>query len=351
MTAIVALLVLAQTPGAGPRERRPSGQAEFRVRDEVSLRAALGRAGSGDVNILVEGLIEVRRGIYVPAERSIVRILGVAPSAGLRFDLTQGKAGPQAGPDEHGLALHCRQAILADLEISGYEQGGSAIKGHAAELFSVSNCRFRDIGTQTRPFKATPARSAADTGYTLCIGSHDMDSGHFEVLDCRFERCAFNTWQWSHCIYASGRSMTVAGNTFVETGNPLCLGGSKWPGTIQVLRNSFENPRGGPDSFGRLRLAFVGVLTPNDSVVFAGNRVSGMWDSGWTGSPSPGRHLIDHNDYSGMEFYGSWAADTGRGRSLSWKDWRDAGFDANSKPPRQSPVPEALKRQAGGARP
>gem|GEM_PF-5646645 len=347
MTAIVALLLLAQTAGT-PRERRPVGAAEFRVRDEASLRAALGRAASGDVNILVEGMIEIRRGIYVPAERSVVRILGVSPTAGLRFDLARGKAGPQAGRDEHGLELHCRQAIIAELEISGYEQAGSAIKGHVAELFSVSRCRFRDIGTQSRPFKATPARSSADAGYTLCIGSHNMDSGHLEVLDCRFERCAFNTWQWSHCIYASGRSITVRGNTFVETGNPLCLGGSKQPGTIQVLSNSFENPRAGPDSYGRLRLAFVGVLTPNDSVLFVGNRVSGMWDSGWTGSPVPGRHLIDHNDYSGMAFYGSWAADTGRGRSLSWKDWLDAGFDANSKPPRQSPVPEALKRQAAG---
>lgn len=354
MIKLLAMLLLAQAGGPSGRERSRIASTEIRAIDETSFRAAAARAANGDVNIVIDRQIELRRGVSFSAERSVVRIIGVGAAAGLKFDFSRGPAGGPKRADEHGLELHCRQAIIANLEFSGYEQAGSVIKGHASELLSVSGCRFHDIGTQIRPFRVMPARNAFDADYTLCIASHDMDNGHLEVMGCRFERCSSNTWQWSHCVYASGRSITIRGNVFIETGNPLSLGGSKRPGTIQILDNVFENPRGGPNSEGRIRLAFIASLAPNDSYAFVGNRISGMWDSGWTGGPRSALQLIDYNDYSRMEFYDSWAADTGRGQRISWEDWVKMGFDTHSQPPRRSPVPKTLleqNRQSGSGSP
>jgi hypothetical protein len=305
------------------------------VTTEKELEIAAQATARTDLTILIDRPIEIRRQISFPESRSVVRIIGVSNRAGLHLNMVfRGDVSRIEDASSNGLQIASRQAVIANLDIHGFEMQGSAIKGDTRELLSVVNCTFQDIGTRTYPFRGQRARNSTDAVYTQCVGAHQLWDCHIEVIGCKFERCTSNTWQWSHCLYLSARSILVADNEFTECGNPISLGGGGRPNSIQVVNNRFLSPRSGRTSDGRDLSAFLSSVDAKDTFVFMHNTVSGTWISGWTGSPNPENHVIDYNDYGGAVYDGpAWAANTTTPQYISWEQWREMGFDGHSTAP------------------
>lgn len=309
------------------------------VRNEDELRAAAARAARGDLNILIDGVITVRRGVYFSARDSIVRLMGTRENAGIRFDMVfDGNWANPGFRTDNGIHFNCRQAIVRGLTFSGYEWSGAVIKGHCTELLAVTKCRFFDIGRKQYKPRREPPADSSDWLYNHCIAAHEMNAGHISVTDCEFERCVWSSWAWSHCMYISARSVLVSGNRFIECGNPFAVGGQVRGASVTILDNEVLRPHAGPDQRKTQRFAFFASLDTADLTAIAFNRLEGQFECPWTGQPNPPRHLVDYNDYSGAVVGGGWAADTTRGKYFGWEDWQRAGFDRNSRPPKSAPA-------------
>lgn len=301
------------------------------VTNEAQLRGAARLSARTDINILIDRVIVTTGGISFPKSDSIVRILGVGDSAGIRFDMRfNGDWSDPAFRARNGLELHCRQAIIRGITFSDYEWLGSAIKGHVRELLDISGCTFENIGTIQFPHKKEPPKTADDTLYNQVIGAHHLWTAHVSISKCVFSNCALNNHRWSHCIYSSARSVTVADNLFSQCGNPFALSGGKGRGGNVVIGNRITDPRPVEDAYGVVRPPYLASVAAGTPAVYVFNKIEGRFSNPWTGHPDPAIHLIDFNDYSQMSFTRAWASDTGRGVSLSIDQWRDLGFDVHS---------------------
>ncbi len=338
LTTAVAFVVLAQP--AGSAEARTAGPAWF-VTSERELQAAADASQRGDVTIFIDRRIELSRMLSFPDSRSTVRLIGVGEQAALHLNRSfHGSAERIQESIANGIEFRCRQAYVANLEVFGFEMQGSAIKSYTDELLSVVNCQFHDIGMKEYPYRGGKARSAEDSVYTQCVGAHQLRRCRIEIIGCKFVRCCANTWQWSHCLYLSARSILVADCTFSDCGNPFGVGEREVRGEIMIIGNRIEKPRSARDPNGRVLQAFLCSIVGTDSFVFTRNTVSGDWLCGWTGSPDPKNNVIDKNDYGGMNYSSAWAANTSVGKYIEWNEWLAIGFDTHSKPPvRRSATP------------
>ncbi len=317
--------------GVGSPARFVTNEQEFRVAAEASAR--------GDITIFIDRKIELTRPLGFPESRSFVRIIGVNSQAAINVNLVfRGTVEKIESAIANGIQLNCRQALIANIEFFGFEMQGSIIKGHTEEQLSIVNCYFHDIGMKEYPYRGKIARTAADSVYTQCIGAHQLTRAHIEVIGCKFERCCANTFQWSHCLYISARSVLVADNSFSDCGNPFGIGDSETPGNVQIIGNRIEKPRPARDPNGRIREAFLGSVVGTDSFIFTRNTVSGDWLCGWVGSPNPRNNLIDFNEYGGMNYSSAWAANTTIGKYIEWREWIRMGFDNHSQPPVPRPT-------------
>ena len=331
--------LLAQTAGQ-TAVQRPTAARAFPpsarlVRNEKELLHAAASTARGSLNILIDRVITVNGGVYFPPSQSIVRLIGVTPQAAIRFNMVFDGNWKRRRPiGENGLEFHCRQAIIRGLQFTGYETLGAAIKGHTTELLDVSACYFHDIGTKQFPHKVNPPRTASDTLYNQCIAATNMAKGHISIVDCSFKRCVLNNHSWSHCLYISARSVLVAGNRFVECGNAFAVGSDVSGASNNVFGNEVISPQAVLDRRGVMRPTYIGDLRPRDFTAFMFNRFEGVFNLPWTGHSRAARHLVDFNDYQGMTYTGTWAADTGKGVWIPWETWRANGFDNHSSPPK-----------------
>lgn len=310
--------------------------------NEREFRAAAEASDRGDVTILIDREIEITRMITFPKSKSIVRIIGVSNQAALFLNMRfAGNVQNIESAITNGLAFNCRQAVVANIAIHGFDMQGSAIKGDTEESLSVINCYFHDIGTKEYPFRGGKARTAADSIYSQCIGAHELWNCQISVIGCRFERCTSNTGRWSHCLYLSANAILISDNDFIECGNPFELGHKDKSSNVQIISNRVSRPRPGRDPSGAVIAPYLSLAGRNDSLLFTRNKISGRFNSGWTGEPNPRRSTIDYNDYSEMEYDGaSWAANVGVGQYITWDQWLQMGFDTHSKPPvRRQPTP------------
>lgn len=329
---------------AAERTRTPSAAssvpgATVAATSEEELRRAVERSARENVNILIDRIITVSRSIDFPRSESVVRLIGVTPEAGIRFNMTFDKNWNRPGPiGGNGLKCDCRQAVIRGLRLSGYETLGSVIKGHVTELLEVSECHFVDNGTIQFPHKVNPPRTADDTLYNQCIGAHRLENARVSIVNCRFERCALNNRRWSHCIYVSARSVLITGNEFVECGNPFAVGPATGDGAVNIFSNRILRPRPVMDARGVVLPTYLASLVPHGTFAFMFNKIEGQLHNVWTGQPRPENQLIDYNDYKGLSYSGSWAGDTGKGIAISWEQWRAMGFDRHSSVPQQRPA-------------
>jgi len=314
----------------------------------MELAAALKRATTRDLNIIIDRPIKLSRGIYLPQSDTIVRLIGVGSSAGIEFDMSfDGNwAGPRA-KSENGIEFNCRQAILRGLTISGFNGGGAAIKGSVSHLLDVSRCRFVDIATLRFEPRVREPKNAQDSWYNHCIAAHDLQNGHISITGCTFERCAWNEI-WSHCIYVSARSVVISDNLFTECGSTFRVAAGRVRGSsVSIFGNTVEKPHEVADRHGKTRIVqpYLCDLNPDYFTAFVLNRISGEYYRPWTGAPRSGRQLIDFNDYSQMSYREpySWGADTGVGQWIAWDKWQAMGFDHDSVPARVVPPPKTSR--------
>jgi len=323
--------VSEQSPGQHPAMARTLPPSTRLVTNEKELQVVAASTVKGDLNILVDRAITVNRMIYFPKSESIVRLIGVTPTAAIHFNMAFN--GNLEASGTCGISFHCRQAIIRGLQFSGYEARGSAIKGHTTELLDVSACYFHDIGIIQYPHEEKPPWSSKNTVYNQCIGAHNMAKGHISVVGCLFKRCVLNNHSWSHCLYISARSVLVTNNRFIECGNVFQIGSDVPGASNNVFGNEVIRPQAVMDRRGVMRQTYIADLRPDDFTAFMFNKFDGPFDGPWTGHPRAGRHLVDFNDYQGMTYAGSWAADTGRRVLIPWETWRTYGFDNHSSPP------------------
>ena len=305
------------------------------VTNESQLHAAARLSARTDINILVDRLITIRQPVYFPRSNAVVRLIGVTDDAGIHFDMKfSGDWKSVKAAKHNGLKFNCRQAVIRGLRFSGFEWYGAAIKGHVSSLLDVSDCDFEDIGVMRYSPRVAKPRTADDAITTQCIAAHRLDGAHVSVVDCRFRRCALGAYSWSHCLYISAGSVTVVGNRFTNCGNPFAIGGNGSKGTNNIFGNIVESPGRVVDRNGAERPPYLCKLDDTGRTAFMFNTISGLYSIPWTGTPIPSRHIVDFNDYQAMNYARSWAADTHRGVSASYEQWRRMGFDNHSRPPR-----------------
>lgn len=327
-------LVLLQEAAPAQEPDRERGTT-LRVSNEEELRRAATQSARQSVNIVIDRLITIQRGIQFPTSSSVVRLTGTKPEAGLDIKMRFG--GDWSRVNETGgnaLQFNCRHAIIRNLKFSGFETVGSVIKGHVSELLDVAECQFVDIGTVQFPFKVARPATADDSIYNQCIGAHNLENARISVVKCRFERCALNNRSWSHCLYTSARSVLVQDNEFVECGSPFAVGPTP-NGAAEILGNRILRPAAVTDRRGNARPTYLMSVGRRGKVTFKSNVVEGRMEDIWTGQPSPEFHSIDDNDYKDLAYSGMWAADTTREVAISWDEWKKMGFDRNSKAPKQ----------------
>jgi hypothetical protein len=330
---------------AEPPRVQPMNAIE--VHTEAELRNAARLSAHQDVNILIPGEIKVSSPLYFPPSNSVVRMIGIGPQAGLRFDLSVASLPPGARiAPTNGIELNCRTAVLRGLHISGFDWFGTAVKGHVRELLDISDCTFTDIGT-------TILSPAADAAFlkqgqgpygNSCVGAHKLKDAHISVVNCRFENCVRSRYNLSHCLYISARSVLVTGNHFRRCGNAIGAGGPL-PGAINnVFGNVIEEPAEGAAGEGKTRPVYISHLSPLDSTALMFNVFRGHYRTPWVGQPGTGRHLIDYNDYSQATYEEAWAANTNRKVYLQIDEWQALGYDRHSvmarrvKPGEQAPA-------------
>ncbi len=332
----------AASRDAGRFNRRPVA-VKAEVITEDGLRRAAVLSADRDVNILIDREIVVTGQIEFPRSESIVRLVGVTPQAGIRFDMRFN--GDWAAPKlvngrlyhQNGLRFDSRQVIIRGLRFSGYETLGAAIKGHQKELLSISDCVFADIGTIQFPPKVVPPAKADDALYNQVIGSHERTEGHISVANCRFERCALNNRDWSHCVYVSARSVVIADNLFDGCGSTFGTGATT-NGSVNTFGNHVLHPAEVEDRRGVQRPTYLGGLGPGN-VAFMLNNIAGRMASPiWTGRPDPAMHLVDFNDYGDLTYSGHWAQETGV-KKIDWPEWQSLGFDRRSSTPHKNQTP------------
>ncbi len=337
------LLIGSVLVQASPKSVAPDvGPSAVLVNNELELRAAAARSARQDLNVLVGRRITIRRGITFPESRNIVRLIGITEQAEIHINMVfSGNYSDPRFRAENGLTFNCRQAHIRGLAFSGFDWDGAAIKSNCSELFDISRCEFRDIGTRRFAPRVPKPRRAEDTLYNQCIEAHEMRSGHISVTNNRFQRCAWSQ-PWSHCVYVDGRSVVVADNVFTDCGAALRVGGrGQERFAVVVWGNRIERPHPVPDPKGAAGMIQPYICDPgeNYSTVFAFNAIEGAFSTPWTGAPRPERHFIDFNDYKELRLtVQTWAADTKVGRWISWDQWRSMGFDVNSRvaePPAQ----------------
>lgn len=354
MLKLAALLVYGTTiaqPDAEPRGARIGGAkidakllpaSSVTVTSEAELTAAIRRAMTRDLNVIIDRPIKVTGAIYMPRCDTIVRLIGIGQNAGIEFEISFD--GNWRGPlarSTNGIELNCAQAFLRGLTFSGFNGGGAAIKGSVSQLLDISHCRFVDIATKRFEPRVAQPQEAQDTWYNHCVAAHDLPDAHISITDCVFERCAWNEL-WSHCLYLSARSVVVNDNLFTDCGSALRIAAGRVRGSsVTIFGNTIERPHEVANRQGKSRIEqpYLCDLNPEYFTAFVLNRVCGEYYRPWTGAPRPNRHLVDFNDYSQMAYREafSWGADTGVGKWIAWEQWQGMGFDRNSVPAHVAP--------------
>ena len=211
----------------------------------MSYRRLLKPAQRGDVTIFIDRRIELSRMLTFPESRSTVRLIGVGEQAALHLNRSfRGSAerifrSRSQTESSFGVA----SAMSRIWKFFGFEMQGSAIKAYTDELLSVVNCHFHDIGMKEFPYRGGKARSAEDSVYTQCgRRPYQLRRCRIEIIRCKFVRCCANTWQWSHCLYLSARSVLVANCAFSDCGNPFGIGEREVPGEILIIGDRVESP-------------------------------------------------------------------------------------------------------------
>lgn len=328
--ATVVALFVAGEPAWGQLAERG---ATVSVTSEAELRKALARVADGDVNVLIDRPVVVRRPVYAAGPTRVVRLMGTTREAGIRFDMVfSGRWEREPQERGNGIEIAARQVVIRGLAFSGYDQRGSALKFDVGELLDISRCRFEDIAAKQFPPRRPDPKSADDVLCNNVIGSHEQRTAHISVSNCEFRRCTLSNQRWSHCLYVSARSVSVTDNRFIQCGNPLQIGSNVAAGAISVFGNTIEQPIATPGAQKSKEPAFLAALYPTSNSVYAFNTIAGTWKTPWTGHPRRGLHLVDYNDYDGATIEGPWGADTGIGKWISWAQWREMGFDGHSKP-------------------
>lgn len=301
--------------------------------DENDLQTASHLSGTNNITVLVANDITVNESIPFNFE-SIVRILGIGDHPTIDFNMDFNGDWNDPRNFGNGIRFSNRQGVLRNVRVTGYERIGSAIKGHVTELLDVSDCAFENAGQVVHPYRVVPPQDASDAVLGMMIGGHNLDNAHLNVASCQFWRCSSNNQRWTHCIYTSGRSISVTDNTFSETGNPFSIGSNSPVAANAITGNVVQDPVAGPLPNGTHRPAYLAGLDPDEYTIYMYNIVSGQYFAPWTGSPNTAKHYMGQNDYTDMTYSGVWASDVVNGVQIPWDDWQALGFDTG---PDQTP--------------
>lgn len=303
-------------------DMRELSRPVFEVSDESGLRRALAAADSlPRVTIRVNSTIALTEMVYAVLPETDVLFVGNETAGTGRLDLA-GVSGRV-----HGVHLVARSITVRALRVENYDADGSALKLSAGSVVRVIGCGFRRCGV-TPAWYTKPADTSRDQKYVTCISCHSAPD-ILEVRDCLFENCCTDSWQWSHCIYASARAAMVRGCVFRGGGNPLSIRTSS-DGGIQVVSGCrFLSPVPCATRTGDMSPPFVASLIPTQRAVFVGNTVSGTWDTVFVGSTDPDSrlHTFSGNDYGEVTLARGMMADTSYGRYITQAGWRAYGYD------------------------
>lgn len=293
----------------------------FEVHTESDLREAIAHAARlASATIRLHGALSLSAMVQCSAPDTSLTLLGGTASGAARID-----CGRLQGAS-HGFQIWAKSITVERINFADFDADGSVLKLQPRESASVSYCGFRRCGV-TPLLKKTPAEHSSEQKYSSCISCHSVPKW-LAISSCLFDQCCHDSWQWSHCIYATADLLSVRRCVFRGGGNPLALYGSI-DGCVTVTSCRFESPRACMDRLGADRLPSVMSLT-RAGMVFAWNRVSGRWGSLFVGHVPPEdtrRHLFAVNEYDSAAVVNGFMADTSAGRYLTVTEWRNLGYD------------------------
>lgn len=292
----------------------------FDAHTDGELRAALAHAARlASATVRIHGTLQLSSMVQFAMPDTVLTLLGGTDSGAARIDCSRLRGAA------HGLQLMARSIVVRSINFTDFDADGSVLKLQPREYASVSLCGFRRCGV-TPLLKKTPAEHSSEQKYSSCISSHS-DLSLLSIDDCLFDQCCYDSWQWSHCIYAFARLLSVRRCVFRGGGNPLALYGPT-DGSLSVTSCRFEQPSMCTTRYGGEQLPSVMSLT-RTSIVFAWNSVSGKWDTLFVGHIPPTssrRHLFASNEYAAQPARG-FVADTSAGRIIAADEWRSLGYD------------------------
>jgi len=315
----------------------PAHAETITVQNENQLRAAAQMVANHDVDIVIDGTITVTRTVAFPDNHNVVRVLPARRGAGIHFAMIfDGDWTDVGAQTQNGVSLRGRRVIVTGLRFSGYNYPASALKCQVAdELFEVSGCVFDGVGDRVFDLRPGGDATRIDSHITnQVISSHRQRSAHISVIGNAFTDCAKSAHDWSHCIYASSGTMTIAHNTFTRCGNPFAVGRPDLTDGLTIVGNRIIDAAASPNRGRGDAPAYLFKFEPTVPTIVAFNSVGGAHWPVYTGRYDTSLHSVFANDYSAAEFAPNrFAVRLGDGW-LSWSDWRLMGFDAASLAPR-----------------
>lgn len=298
------------------------------VHDEAELRAAAARTATEHLVILVANSMVINDTVTFPASNRYVRLVGYGTMPTLTFNMAfHGDWSSEAERTRPGLDFNGKRVFIRNLAFSGYQLGGAAVRAGVSETLEVSQCEFRNLGTQNFPSRVNPPVVATDTIATRALAVGAVLPQTVIITGTRFVNCSTNQADFGSVLDLGGRTVLVADNIFESCGNALSFPTSPAGAGIHVLGNSFSRPALTASASGMQVMPFLCRPAQGVAFTFAQNTVSGIYRNAWQGLPDLNWFLAVDNTYTSAFYEENWAVEPGGAGTLSWTDWRALGLD------------------------
>jgi hypothetical protein len=278
--------------------------------------------------ILFDRPLTFTQGIYFPEGPYGTNVFGVGTRPTITFAMTFNGNYADPSNNANGFSLGGRIGAVRNLDFTGFNTAGVALKGSGMELMSVANCSFHDIGNQWFTHRVIPAATQSDAVGTTTIGAFNLANGHIDIRNCSFQRCSTNMERWARVLYISARSVSVLDSVYQQTGNAFGVGFYVNGSANHLCGNTVSSPALSQSSDGQPVPSKMFLTGAQDLSIFTQNTCSGLLENPFGSAPTPAKHYNGDNNVSGITLNtpNQFAYYSGVGY-YSFADWQNLGFE------------------------